>query len=89
MRSLDCANPAGDEVERPIPRRRAQRAAGVADERRGQAVRMPERPGRMPAFNAQAALVDGEPRIAGHLDGIGGAGEMHAALQSAVRAMRR
>ena len=37
---LHGANTAGDEVERPIPRRRAQRAAGVADERRGETVGM-------------------------------------------------
>ncbi len=86
---LHGANTARDEIEHPIPRRRAQRAIGVADERRREAVRMRQRPGRMPAFDAQAALVDGETRVAGNLQRVGRAGEMHAALQSAVRTVRR
>ena len=50
---------------------------------------MRQRPGRVPALDAEAALVDGKARIAGDVDRVGCAREMHAALQSAERTMRR
>ena len=50
---------------------------------------MPQRRRRRPAFHAEPAFVDREFPVAGDVDTIALAGQIHAALKRAVRAMRR
>ena len=50
---------------------------------------MTQRRRRRPSFHAQPAFVDGKSLVAGDLDAIAVADEIHAALQRAVRTMSR
>ena len=85
---LHVPYPGGDPVERLVPGRRAQLAAGpVAQQRGGEPVRVVEQVGGGPTLLAQPAPVGGEVPCA-HLDAAVGGAQHHAALQGAVRAVR-
>ena len=87
-----AGQPLGDQVERLVPGRRPQLAgAAVAQQRRGQPIATAAKATGRPALAAQRPLVDRELRPGLHLEipaTTARAGQGHAALEGAVRAVR-
>jgi hypothetical protein len=78
-----------DAIERRVPARRDELASRRSNERRRQPVWMGEGRARGPSFDAEAALVHGEPGVPQHLRRFALSRDEHPALQRAVGAMRR
>ena len=87
--ALHVANAVGNPRHGGLPRGRHEASRVVADEGHAQPLGMIECRGGRPSFHAESTLVDRKLHVADHLHTVREFQQVHAALERAVRTVRR